>query len=159
MNKKIIAYSIIFCCCIGLFAQKGDGISKEEKKVKANSKKLEVFYEKAMIDSILSLYSNNCYYAHEYMTRLENKDALKKKLKSDFKAGYKIIDLSFSPDDLKTYDDVVLEIGSLTIKYVDKISKATLTKKYNYNILWKESSDKKFRIRSEIWSPIENPCK
>jgi hypothetical protein len=158
---------ILFYCVFGLFAQK-DGKKegnkegnkeKHEKLVQVNEKKLTSFYEKAMVDSIAEMYSTNCFYAHEFMTRLESRDEVKKKLASDFKAGFKVIDLSYTPDDIKTYNDIILETGILTIKFIQPVTKNSLTKKYNYNMVWKESSDKRYRIRSEIWSPVESPCK
>jgi hypothetical protein len=167
MNKMIVVAGLIFCGSISLVAQneekkddnKDGKKEKHEKLVQASEKKLIMFYKKALTDSIADMYSSNCYYAHEFMTRLESRDEVKKKIRDDFKAGFKVIDLTYTTEDLKTYSDIVLETGMLSIKYIAPVTKVTLSKKYNYNMVWKESSDKKYRIRSEIWTPVENPCK
>lgn len=171
MSRLIYAFCIVFLSSSFLFAQKDtknddskndnkDGKKeKHEKQVLDNEKKLVDFFKKSMIDSIANLYSTNCYYAHEFMTRLESRDEVKKKLKDDFGKGFKVLDLTFSSDDMKSYSDVIMETGILTIKYIVPVTKVTVTKKYNYNLVWKESADKKYRIRSEIWTPVENPCK
>jgi ketosteroid isomerase-like protein len=159
MIRKILFFSILLFGGINLQAQKKDNKLKIEQQIQDNDKKLALFYKKAMADSIAEMYSPNCYYIRDFSERLDNKDDVKKKLSTEFKAGLKVLDFSLAPDDHKIYGDVVLEVGILTMKYVDPKTKSTLTEKYNYSILWKESSDKKFRIRSEMWGLISNPCK
>ena len=159
MNKTGLFLCLILCSSLNLMAQKGAKKQKYEELIKASSKKLETFYKKAMVDSIADMYSTNCFYVREFSPRLDSREDVKNKIASDYKAGYKVLDLIFTADDYKTYNDIVWEIGTLSVKFISPTTKTTLIKKYNYNIVWKESSDKKYRIRSEIWSPIENPCK
>jgi hypothetical protein len=159
MVRKILFFAVFFLGAFNIHAQKKDNKLKIEQQVQANDKKLALFYKKAMVDSIAEMYTTNCFYIRDFTERLSTNDDVKKKLSSDFKAGLKVIDFLLAADEHKIYGDVVLEVGILTIKFIDPITKATLTDKYNYTILWKESSDKKFRIRSETWSYIENPCK
>jgi ketosteroid isomerase-like protein len=159
MNRIFLIFFAFLFGSMGLFAQKKDNKLKLEQLIQDNDKKLALFYKNAKVDSIAEMYTPNCYYIRDFAERINTKEDVKKKLNSDFKAGFKVLDFSAVPDDYKIYGDVVLEVGILTMKFIDPKSKATLTEKYNYTILWKESSDKKYRIRSETWGYIANPCK
>jgi hypothetical protein len=167
MNKLTLVLCALIISSISIMAQKDEKNEdnkdkkkeKHEKDVQLNEIKLIGFYKKALVDSIAEMYSNNCYFAHDFMTRLESKEEVKNKLKGDFKKGFKVLEMKYTVDDLKTYGDIILETGILSIKYIAPLTATTVIKKYNYNLVWKESSDKKYRIRSEIWSPVENPCK
>jgi ketosteroid isomerase-like protein len=67
--------------------------------------------------------------------------------------------MGLTSEDIKIYNDMVLEVGVMTIKYNNPSTSANTTEKLNYSILWKKSSDGKYRIRSEIRSPMNYPCK
>jgi regulator of RNase E activity RraB len=130
-----------------------------EKQILENDNKLVAFYKQAKVDSLINMYSTNCYYIMEYKVRIDGRDELEKKLTSDFKAGFKILEMALLPDDHKVYGDMVLEVGVLTIKYISPSTKEIFNEKNNYLILWKKSTDNKFRIRSEMRNLIENPHK
>jgi ketosteroid isomerase-like protein len=159
MKKLILIFIVLLSGIVNLHAQKKEEKVKIEQQIQANDKKLALFYKKAMVDSIAEMYSPNCYFIRDFSGRIDTREEVKKKLNLDFKEGFKVIDFSLVPDDYKIFGDVVLEVGILTMKFIDPKTKATLTENYNITILWKESSDKKFRIRSEMWGRIANPCK
>jgi ketosteroid isomerase-like protein len=171
MKRTILLFTIAFCGSIVLFGQNKDekkDQKKEQKKeekaliekqIQINNKKLEIFSEKAKVDSLIDLYSPSCYYIMEYAKRIDGRDELQKKLISDYKSGMKITDMGLVPEDTKIYNDMVFEVGIMNIKYNNPSTSANISEKFNYSILWKKSSDGKYRIRSEIRTPINYPCK
>jgi ketosteroid isomerase-like protein len=140
-------------------ADKKEEKSLIEKHVQSNDQKLIKFSIKAKIDSLIDLYSPGCYYIKEYGKRIDGREEVQKKISADYKSGLKITEMSLSADDIKVYGDMVLEIGVMTVKYTNSSNSVSTTEKSNYQILWKKSSDGKYRIRSQISSPIANPCK
>jgi ketosteroid isomerase-like protein len=171
MKRVFIVIIAVVCGYIGVFAQAKDAKKDQkkedkkevktliEKQIQVNIQKLVKFSIKANVDSLADLYSPSCYFIKEYGKRIEGRDELQKKFNGDFKSGLKITEMNFSSDDLKIYDDMVLEIGILTVKFASSAGSANTIEKSNYLIIWKKSSDGKFRIRSEITSPLNNPCK
>jgi ketosteroid isomerase-like protein len=171
MKRMIFLFTVAFCFSIVILGQnkeenkdqkkeqKKEEKATIEKQILINDKKLEMFSEKAKVDSLIDLYSPSCYYIREYAKRIDGRDELQKKLNSDYKSGLKITDMSLTSDDLKIYDDMAFQVGTMIIKYYKSSTSSSITETYNYSILWKKSSDGKFRIRSEIRSPLNYPCK
>jgi ketosteroid isomerase-like protein len=171
MKKTIVFTAFTFCIIMGSFGQTKD-VNKDKKKedkkeeksliekqIQVNDKKLINFSIKARVDSLIDLYSPSCYYTKEYDKRIDGRDDLQKKFIDDFKTGLKISEMSLSSDDIKINGDMAIEIGVLTIKYTTSAKPAIISEKNNYMIIWKKSSDGKYRIRYQIASPINYPCK
>lgn len=159
MKSKIL---ILLLCLIGslsAYSQKKDNKLKIEQALQTNHKKMEDFYKNAMTDSLVEMYTPKCYFIRDFSERLDNQSDIKKKLNSDFKNGFKVLSLIFTPDDYKIYGDIVVDVGVITIKFVEPKIKDTITEDYNYTIVWKSSRGYQYRIRSEMWGYVKNPCK
>jgi ketosteroid isomerase-like protein len=159
MYKVILLLTALLFCSTSIHAQKKDNKLKLEQEIQSNHKRLETFYKKAMVDSLVNMYTPKCYYIRDFKDRLDSQDDVKRKISADYKAGLKVLDFSMTPDDYKVYGDIVLEVGVLAMKFIDPKSKATLNENYNYTIIWKANSDGGYRIRSEMWGYTSNPCK
>jgi ketosteroid isomerase-like protein len=159
MNKIVLVFTALLFCNIGLHAQKKDNKLRLEKELQDDHKRLETFYKKAMVDSLAAMYTPKCYFIRDFSERIDSQDDVKRKFNSDYRAGFKVLNLTYTPDDYKVYGDIVLEVGVLNIKYIDPKSKATLNEDYNYTMIWKAMTGGGYRIRSEQWGITTNPCK
>jgi hypothetical protein len=137
--------------------------NKEEKdiivkQIQKNDRKLETFFEKGMTDSIAGIFSPNCHMASEYGVMLESRDKVKDFYFSEKKAGKKIIDYTLAALEHKIYDDIVLEVGTNTVKYSIGTDKRLYTTEYNYMLVWKRAKDGSYQIRAAMWNLTKNPC-
>jgi len=159
MRNKILILLLFLIGNFSVFAQKKDNKIKIEQALQANHKKMEDFYKNELTDSLIEMYTPKCYFIREFSERLDNQSDIKKKLNSDFKNGFKVLSLKFNPDDYKIYGDIVVDVGVITLKYVKPDIKDTITEDYNYTTIWKSSRGYQYRIRSEMWGYVTNPCK
>jgi hypothetical protein len=159
MKSKILILLLFLIGNLSVFAQKRDNKLKIEQALQTNHKKIEAFYKNELTDSLIEMYTPKCYFIRDFSERIDNQSDIKKKLNSDFKNGFRVISLIFTPDDYRIYGDIVVDVGVITMKFVEPNIKDTITEDYNYTTIWKSSRGYQYRIRSEMWGYVTNPCK
>jgi hypothetical protein len=158
MKKSGLLIFLIFGLLAGVFAQTDDEKKLLINKIQINDDKLELFIKKGMTDSIAELFSPNCHFANEFGTILESRESVKNFYVNDKKSGRKYIDYSLDVIEHKVYDEVILEVGTNTVKYSIGADKRLYTTQYNYMLVWKKSKNDDFQIRAAMWNLIKNPC-
>jgi ketosteroid isomerase-like protein len=157
--KKIILTGVFILTGISfLNAQKKEQKDLIISQIQNNDRRLEVFMEKGTTDSIVAMFSPNCHLVNEFGTIVENKDKVKDYYTGEKKAGKKLIDYTLKPTDQKVYDDIVLEIGTNTVKYSIGAEKRLFVTEYNYMLVWKKSKSGSYQIRAAMWNLTKDPC-
>jgi len=141
-----------------LFAQSKEEKELYVKQVQNIDRKMESFIKKGMIDSVAGLFSPNCHMAGEYGTIVEDREKVQEIFNTDKKAGKKYTEYTLNAFEHKVYDDIVLEIGTNTVRYSIGMDKRLYTTEYNYMLVWKRSKEGKYQIRAAMWNLTKNPC-
>ncbi len=158
--KKLVLLSIaLFFGFFILFAQQTDEKELILKKVQDKGKQLQLFFQQGEIDSIAQIFSPNCHVIPEYGEIVEGREAVTKFFSIKFKSGLKITDIKMDPVEQRVYNDIVIELGTCTVKYSTKANPAPITGKFNYLLNWKASKKENYRIRAVSWNSIQFPCK
>ena len=101
----------------------------------------------------------HCSGAWEFEEMVESRENVLDYFKDDFGSGKKVSGFSLDPDEIKIYDDIVLEMGVHTLEYTQLPDKKLHVRKYNYMFVWKKSKSGRYRLRAAIWNSEKNPCK
>jgi hypothetical protein len=140
------------------FAQQKEEKELIIKSIREKESNLEVFILKGMTDSIAKIFSPNSHYMPEYGEIGEGRDEVLKWLNSVFRKGLTIKEFKMDPIEQRVYDDIILELGTFTVKYASNAGSSVVTRKYNYLINWKASKKKNYRIRAVTWNSIKAPA-
>ena len=127
------------------------------KSIQSKDKQLVTFIEKKLTDSIAKMFSPNSHLMPEYGDIIESRDAISKFFNSLFKSGLKVTSFKLNPIEHRVYSDIVLEIGTVEVKYSTSSNPAEVKEKYNYLINWKASKKDNYRIRVATWNSLK-PC-
>jgi hypothetical protein len=158
MKKSILSLFILMVVVQLLSAQNKAEKELIVKQVQENDRKLETFFKKGMTDSIAGLFSSNCHLATEFGAMVESRDKVKDLYLNDKKTGKKFTDYVLDASEHKVYEDVVLEVGTNTVKYSIGADKRLFTTQYNYMLVWKKSKSGNYQIRAAMWNLTKNPC-
>ena len=159
MYKRVVLAVFVLLVAVTATAQ-----NKEEKKIirdqiQENHKLLEEYFKNSNADSIAGLFSPNCHFAMEFQEMIESREDVLSHFKNDFKSGTKVSGSNLEPEEIKIYDDIVLEMGIHTLEYTKLPDKKLHISKYNYMFVWKKSKSGRYHIRAAIWNSKKNPCK
>lgn len=155
MKKTIlIAVAFLFSHVILLAQDKPD---KELiiKEIQAKDKKLAKFIQQSLGDSIAKLFSPNCHFIPEYGKIFEGREQVLDFFTSQFKSGVKVSDIKMNPLEHRVYDEIILELGTVDIKFTSSSDQKVVKKQYNYLINWKVSKKGKYRIRAATWNSVD----
>lgn len=159
MYKRILYAVIVLLISLTATAQ-----NKEERKIirdqiEVNHKLLEEYFKKSNADSLAGMFSPNCHFIMEYQEMVESREDVLSYFKEDFGSGKKVSGFTLDSDEIKIYDDIVLEMGLQTIEYTQLPDKKLHISKYNYMFVWKKSKSDRYRLRAAMWNSAKNPCK
>jgi hypothetical protein len=158
MNKAVLTLMMLLGTIQLVAAQTDEEKALITKQVQLNDRKLETFIEKGMTDSIANQFSPNCHLVTEFGSIMESRDKVKDFYLSEKKAGKKFVEYSLTATEHKVYSEVVLEVGTNTVKYSIGTDKKLYTTQYNYMLVWKQSKSGNFQIRAAMWNLPKNPC-
>ena len=159
MYKRILYAVFVLLISLTATAQ-----NKEERKIirdqiDANHKLLEEYFKKSNADSLAGMFSPNCHFAMEFQAMAESREEVLNYFKKDFGSGKKVSGFKIEPDEIKIYDDIVLEMGVQTFEYTQLPDKKLNVSKYNYMFVWKKSKSDRYHLRAAMWNSGKNPCK
>jgi ketosteroid isomerase-like protein len=163
MKKLLFVWTVFVLFHAILFGQDKDiEDSKDNKEliiksIQSKDNHMVTFIEKKLTDSIAKMFSPNSHLIPEYGDIIESRDDISKYFSSLFKSGLKVTSLKFDPIELRVYGDIVLEIGTVDVKYSTSSNPIEVKKKYNYLINWKSSKKGNYRIRVATWNSLK-PC-
>ncbi len=158
MKKIIIGLSVLLGSMQLLVAQTSEEKDQIIKQIQEKDRKLETFIKQGKTDSIAALFSPNCHLAGEYGDLIESREKVKEYYSKEKSSGKKISSYSLTAEEHKVYDDVVLEIGTNTVKYTIGADKKLYITEYNYMLVWKQSKNGPYQIRAAMWNLKKNPC-
>lgn len=158
MNKLVSIILILLGAMQLIDAQTNEEKNLIIKQIQQKDRKLETFITKGMTDSTANMFSPNCHFAPEYAGIIEGRDEVRAFYAREKKGGKKFVGYSLKAIEHKVYDDVVLEVGTNSIKYSVGANPKVYTAQYNYMLVWKQSKSGKFQIRAAIWNQPKNPC-
>ena len=159
MYKRISCAVFVLLFTLAAAAQ-----NKEERKIirgqiEENHKLLEEYFKTSNADSLAGMFSPNCHMAMEFEKMVESREDVLEYFKDDFSSGKKISGFNLEADEIKIYDDIVLEMGVQTLEYTQLPDKKLNIRKYNYMFIWKRSKSGIYRLRAAMWNSEKNPCK
>ena len=157
--RNLYITAILILSALSVAAQ-----SKEEKKIiletiQNNGNRLAKFFTEGNADSIAGMFSPNSHLIAENHKMNEKREEIVKYYTALFKSGISYSSFEFEAEELKVYDDLVLEIGENLVKYKKGKDTKTSSKTYNYMLVWKKSKGGKYQIRAAMWNSVEDPCK
>jgi hypothetical protein len=158
MKKNYLLAFLLVSFSMGAFAQTKAEKEQIIKVIQGADRKFESFVKKGMTDSIAGLFSPNCTLAGEFGTLIEDREKVAGYYADEKKAGRKYTEFMLKPVDQKIYDDIVLEMGTNTVKYTIGADKRLYTAEYNYLLIWKRSKNGPYQIRAAMWNLSKNPC-
>lgn len=157
MFRKIFLLPILLLTLSPVFAQKKSEKKAILKQLETSHKLMEIYCQEGLADSLVMLFSPNCHLSMENQPLVESREGVGEYFKNDFLEGKKITTFSFTPEETKIYDEVILELGSCQLEYTRPIAKKLYCTSLNYMFVWKKGKDDKYRIRAAMWNSPKVP--
>lgn len=108
-------------------------------------------------DKNLQYYAEDVISLPNYDKMLKGKNELKKSSEEMASSGWKVKDFDTKITDLKSYGNLITEIGEYKIELTKDGMENSMKEEGKYLTLWEKQNDGSLKIKTEIWNSDKNP--
>jgi len=159
MKKIILQTTLMIVVCIittsQLFAQKD--AEKLRSEIEAQNSKLIRANLAGDINTLATLYTDDVTYMPNYSPMVKGKEALIQSEKEGQEAGFKMLSMTLTTQEVNTCDRLAIEIGTYTVSMSVPQMEQPINDKGKYLAIWERQKDGSLKMKYDTWNSDVNP--